>query len=160
MTELREARRKDRALSKQEALEVLTASDYGVLATVSGDGMPYAVPMNFVVSGDVLYTHSTPHGHKMTNLTQNPRVSFCAVQSAMAEPSILSTYYASAIVFGEAEPVADDGEKFQALQMLMKRYSGEMTAENEAYVARMMPHATILRIRIHEISGKAHRKEE
>lgn len=159
MTTLRVAQRKDRTLDKAEALHVLAAADYGVLATVGPDGQPYAVPLNHVLADEVLYAHSALRGHKLDNIAHEPRVSFCAIEGASVDPSMLSTYYASAIAFGPAELVADDGEKFQALQLLVKRYCGTLSAENAAYVAGLLPKTAVIRIRIEQISGKAHRKE-
>jgi len=39
-------RRKDRALSEEEAQALLDRTEYGVLSTVGGDGRPYGVPLN------------------------------------------------------------------------------------------------------------------
>jgi len=159
MTTLRVAQRQDRTLGLEEALQVLATADHGVLATVGDDGQPYAVPLNHVLAGNVLYAHSALRGHKLDNIAHEPRVSFCAIEGVTVDASMLSTYYQSAIAFGPAELVADDGEKFQALQLLVKRYCGTVSAENEAYVARLLPQTAVIRIRIDEISGKAHRKE-
>ncbi len=159
MTTLRVAQRKDRTLDKEEALRVLELADHGVLASIGPDGQPYAVPLNHVLSDGVLYAHSALQGHKLDNIAHEPRVSFCAVEGATVDPSMLSTYYQSVIVFGPADLVADDGEKFKALQLLVKRYCGTVSAENEAFVARMLPKTAVIRIRMDQISGKAHRKE-
>lgn len=159
MTTLRMAQRKDRTLDKEEAFRVLAAADHGILATVGANGQPYAVPLNHVVAENVLYAHSALKGHKLENIAHEPRVSFCAIENATVDPAMLSTYYSSAIAFGPAELVADDGEKFKALQLLVQRYCGTVSAENEAYVARLLPQTAVIRIRIDEISGKAHRKE-
>jgi len=159
MTTLRAARRSDRTLDRAEALQVLAAADHGVLATVGPDGQPYAVPLNHVLTENVIYAHCALQGHKLENMAHEPRVSYCAIEDVAVDPAALSTYYASAIAFGTAELVADDGEKFQALQLLVERYCGEVSAANAAHIASLLPRTGVIRIRIDEISGKAHRKE-
>ena len=111
MTAFRDIRRSDRALTEEQAREILTRAEHGVLATVGTDGWPYAVPVNHVLAGDVLYIHCAQEGHKLENIAHEERVSFCAVASARVLPASLSTLYESAIVFGRAAVVTDpDGE--------------------------------------------------
>ena len=45
----REVRRKDRALSREEAFEILALGEWGVLSTCDAEGWPYGVPINHVV---------------------------------------------------------------------------------------------------------------
>jgi nitroimidazol reductase NimA-like FMN-containing flavoprotein (pyridoxamine 5'-phosphate oxidase superfamily) len=45
-------RRKDRALSEEEAFKILKAGEYGVLSTVGEDGYPYGVPVSYAYTGD------------------------------------------------------------------------------------------------------------
>jgi len=104
-------RRRDRALSEAEALEILDRSDYGILATAGADGWPYATPVNHVRLGDSLYIHCAREGHKLENIAQEARVSYCAVSQAEVMPEKLSTRYASAVVFGTATLVQEAGEK-------------------------------------------------
>ena len=40
---------KDRELSADEALEVLEAGEFCVVSTVDADGMPYGVPLSYVM---------------------------------------------------------------------------------------------------------------
>ena len=50
----------------------------GVLATVGEDGWPYAVPLNHVLAGDVLYVHGATEGHKLDNIAHEARMSCTA----------------------------------------------------------------------------------
>ena len=87
---MREIRRSDRAVTEDQAREILARAEHGVLATVGADGWPYAVPVNHVLAGDVLYIHCAQEGHKLENLAHEERVSFCAVASARVLPEALS----------------------------------------------------------------------
>jgi nitroimidazol reductase NimA-like FMN-containing flavoprotein (pyridoxamine 5'-phosphate oxidase superfamily) len=157
MADFREIRRRDRALTEAQSREILAQAEHGVLATVGADGWPYAVPVNHVLSGDVLYIHSAVEGHKLENIAHEERVSFCAVASATVLPAELSTLYESAIAFGRAALVTDPGEKRQALELLAVRFCGALTPEAERAIAAWDRQAAVVRIRVERITGKAHR---
>jgi hypothetical protein len=157
MTVFRDIRRSDRALTEEQAREILARAEHGVLATVGADGWPYAVPVNHVLAGDVLYIHCAAEGHKLENIADEERVSFCAVASARVLPETLSTLYESAVVFGRAAVVTDPAEKLRALELLAVRFCGAVTAEAEKEIATLAGRTTVVRIRIERITGKAHR---
>lgn len=153
----RPIRRRDREVSEPEAREILGRAEYGVLATVGDDGWPYAVPLNHVVEGNVLYVHSALEGHKLDNIAHDQRVSYCAVASAQVLPSKLSSLYESAVVFGRAALVADPAEKEHALRLLAARFYGS-SEHTEDELRSSGPRSAVIRIRIERISGKAHRR--
>lgn len=47
-------RRKDRAISDTEARALLEKAEYGFLATTGNDGLPYGVPLSYVLLPDYL----------------------------------------------------------------------------------------------------------
>ncbi len=153
-------RRRDRELAEGEARDILRRADHGVLATVGADGWPYAVPLNHVLSGNVIYVHCAAEGHKLENLAFEERVSYCAVASAKVMPSILSTLYESAVVFGRAALITDGEEKRKALTLLMARFSGEGPSKAEEALSRCGAEPRVIRIEIERITGKAHRQKK
>jgi nitroimidazol reductase NimA-like FMN-containing flavoprotein (pyridoxamine 5'-phosphate oxidase superfamily) len=153
----REIRRRDRAVSEVDAREILARAEYGVLATVGEDGWPYAVPVNHVVAGDVIYVHCASDGHKLENLGHEGRVSYCAVAGAQVMPQELSTLYESAVVFGRAAVVTDASEKQRALELLGQRFSAEFPREVADAIRKDGPRTAVVRIRIERITGKARR---
>jgi hypothetical protein len=157
MTTFRDIRRRERALTEDQAREILGRTEHGVLATVGADGWPYAVPVNHVLSGDAIYFHCALEGHKLENISHEARVSFCAVASATALPATLSTLYESAVAFGRAALVTDAAEKRRALEALAVRFCGELSPEAERTIAADGARTAVVRIRIERISGKAHR---
>ena len=128
-----------------------------MLATVGADGWPYAVPVNHVLAGDVLYIHCAAEGHKLENIAHEERVSYCAVADARVLPEALSTLYESAIVFGRAALVTDPAEKLRGLELLAVRFCGALTPEAEKVIATSASRTAVVRIRIERITGKAHR---
>ena len=153
---MRDIRRSDRALTEEQAREILARAEHGVLATVGADGWPYAVPVNHVLAGDVLYIHCAVEGHKLDNIAHEERVSFCAVAGGRVLPASLSTLYESAIVFGRAAVVTDPTEKRRGLELLAVRFCGAVTPEAEEVIASLGSRTALVRIRIERISGKAH----
>jgi uncharacterized protein len=157
MTKTRDLRRRDRALSEDQAREILARANYGVLATLGPDGWPYAVPLNHVLSGDVLYMHCAVEGHKLENIANEERVSFCAVADTRVLPAKLTTLYESAIVFGRASLVTDPMEKRLALELLAIRFCGALSPEAVEAIATSASQTAVVRIRLERLTGKAHR---
>jgi nitroimidazol reductase NimA-like FMN-containing flavoprotein (pyridoxamine 5'-phosphate oxidase superfamily) len=157
VTAFRDIRRTDRAVSEDEAREILARADHGVLATLGPDGWPYAVPVNHVLSGDVLYIHCAVEGHKLENIAKEERVSFCAVADRRVLPARLTTQYESAIAFGRASLVTDHAEKRLALELLAVRFCGALSSEALNAIATSAARTAVIRIRLERITGKAHR---
>jgi hypothetical protein len=155
-----EMRRRDRALSEAEARAILAKAEYGFLATIGPDGWPYAVAMNHVLAGDLVYLHSARSGHKLDNLAQEERVSFSVVTHAEVIPEKLSTRYESAILFGRAGLVEDPAEHRQALELLGQRFSAGFPAEVAEEIRKDGPRTAVIRIRIERITGKASRQTQ
>jgi len=155
---MREMRRKDRLISKEEAMEVLKKGEYGVLATVDNAGQPYGVPVSYVVLDGFIYFHATnAGGHKFDNFTKNNKVCFTVVGDTEVLPDQFGTMYESAVVFGEASVVDDEAQRLAAFRAFLPKYSAEFMAEGEQYIQNAGPLATIVKISIDEISGKSKR---
>ena len=95
---MKELRRKDRAITEEEAVALLNKAEYGVLSTVSENGKPYGVPLNFCVINHCIYFHCAVEGQKIDNIKQNKSVSFCAVGNTEILPDKFGTKYESVIV--------------------------------------------------------------
>jgi uncharacterized protein len=154
MMTFREIRREDRALSRDDALELLRRAEYGVLCSIGPDGQPYGVPLNFCLLDDAIYFHSAVEGHKLENIAANDRVSFCVVGDTEILPEAFGTRYASAIAFGTAEEVLDP-DKQRGLVALLSKYSPGFMEQGLKYIEKMAPRARVFRIRIDRITGKA-----
>ena len=66
---------KPRDLSKDECLNLLSATRYGRLGLTNGNH-PYVVPMSYVYQDSRIYLHSRGNGRKVEYVTENPRVCF------------------------------------------------------------------------------------
>lgn len=98
----RELRRQDRALSKEQSLEILRNQKFGVLSLFGEDGYPYGVPIHYVMIGDSLFFHCTSkNGHKVDAIKKNPKISFTVIET---EDGIKAK---SVILFGSATEVVN-----------------------------------------------------
>lgn len=152
----RPIRRSERALTNEQATEILQKGEYGILSTVSPDGQPYGVPVSFVYTDDALYFHCAVEGHKLDNLESNPRVSFCVVGGTELLPDKFATRYESAIAFGKACELVGN-EKRSALMQLLKKYSADFVEKGERYIENDIEKTRVFKIEIETLSGKARR---
>ncbi len=104
---MKELRRKDRAITEEESMALLNKAEYGVLSTVTENGKPYGVPLNFCIIKHCIYFHCGVEGQKIDNIKQNKSVSFCAVGNTEILPDKFGTKYESVIVSGKVEEVFD-----------------------------------------------------
>lgn len=157
-TKDRPLRRTPRALTPEQALEVIDATDHAVLSTCDPAGNPYGTAVSPVRVGNVLYFHSTglPGGRKTDNMLANPRVSLFFIGKATTLPEWYSVDFASAVVAGTAKPVTDDEEKMTAMRALLKRHTpGNSEERNRVQFENRMRWAEVWRVDIESITGKA-----
>lgn len=145
---------KKRIDSQAELWGVLADAQVLYLAMSQGDE-PYVVPMSFGLLDGAVFLHSGPKGLKMDILRANPKVCF----SATTDYSVLtaeeackwSLKFCSVVGFGRADEVTDEAAKAQALEAIMKHYSGRDDWEfNDQGLAM----ASVWRIEVESLSGK------
>ncbi len=152
----RPMRRLDRALTNEQAAEIMQNGEYGILSTVSSDGQPYGVPVSYTFVDNMLYFHCAVEGHKLDNLESNARVSFCVVGKTEVLPDKFATHYESAIVFGKAFELIGD-EKHLGLTELLKKYSPDFMEKGERYIESDLEKTRVFKIEVEILSGKARR---
>lgn len=159
----RKLRRTPRQLTREQTIEVIKASTYAVLSTCDTAGFPYGVPVTPVLDGDHIYFHSTAKagGRKEDNMLMNPNVSLCFVSKDNILGSCYSVDFASAIVRGKAHKVKDPKEFVRAFDLFLARYALENSkTRNDIQKEVRGPYATIWRIDIIDMTGKARAAKE
>ena len=154
---MKELRRKDRAISEEEAMAILNRVEYGVLSTVSENGKPYGVPLNFCIVDNCIYFHCAVEGQKIDNIKQNKSVSFCTVGRTEILPDKFGTKYESVIVSGEVEEVFEL-DKQRGLEGLLYKYSPDFIDQGKKYIDTLRDKTRVFKITINSLSGKARRK--
>ncbi len=155
----RQIRRKDRALDRNGAEDILKKGTYGVLSTFGQDGYPYGVPVNYFYKDGHIYFHCAVEGHKMDNLANCPQVSFTVVNSENIDGPHITTFYESAIAFGKASAIQNQEEKRNLLVDLTVALApgseeSRRAAEKCADVSLERVH--VVDITVEHVSGKAH----
>ena len=151
-------RRQDRLLEEKRAIELLQNSDYGVLSVTGSDGLPYAIPLNFVWNKEsAVYVHCAETGKKIDALKKNPYVSFCIVGRVNLLPDKFTTEYESVIMQGKAELDIRDEEKTAAIELLLNKLSSAYITIGRKYAAKSFHRTRIIRIDFTQWSGKCKR---
>jgi hypothetical protein len=169
----REIRRKEKQLTIEECIEILTKAEYGTIATMGVDGYPYAVPVNYVYHDGSIYFHCAIAGHKLDNIDNCSNVSFNVVTDVWVVPLILGgefkesnlrfngfdTNFNSVIIFGKAKEVFDEGEKLDGLSAFLKKFLdvNEYSKYREAgmkYIERSREKTKLIKIEIVHMTGK------
>ena len=145
-------RRFKQLLSEEETKEILRSGRECVLAVSGDDNYPYAVPINYVYDGEHIYLHSAKEGHKIDALKRNPKLSLCVIAQGDIVAEEFTTYFRSAIVFGRARFVEDEGEKIDALWKLSRKYCGGLDASAE--ISKFLKAVAIIEISIDSMTGK------
>ena len=148
-------RRKRQALSEQETIAMLESCTSGVLAVQGDDDYPYAVPMSFAYEDGKLFFHAAKAGHKMDGIERSDKVSFCVIAADDVVQSTFTTHFRSAVVFGRARVLTDDGEKRHALECLVKKYSPDYVAEADAEIDGEWQRVCAIELAVEHMSGKA-----
>ncbi len=151
-------RRKDRALSTEQAWELLTSEAVGRLALATPQGEPYIVPLNHVVIDNIIYFHCATVGRKLDIIRENPKACyevdrFLGIKDG-PDACDYGAYFESALAFGECFEVIDIAQKVDLLNELTRRHAAEgasfglVTPERAKTVA-------LIGIRVDGVSGKA-----
>lgn len=149
----RKMRRMDKAMDEAAALELLKKCEFGIISTVGSDGYPYGVPVNYAYKDGFIYFHCATTGHKLDNIIENNKVSFCAVGESKIISEKFSTKYESVIIFGKAS-IVDDDEKKEALLEIIKKYSPDFIESGKKYIESDFDKTLVVKIEIEHMTGK------
>ena len=108
----RELVRKNKQLSQEECIRLLTEETRGVLSVLGDDDYPYGMPMNHFYNTEdgKIYFHCGNVGHSLEALQKHDKVSFCVYDKGHREDGHWAYKVKSVIVFGRME-IIDDMDK-------------------------------------------------
>lgn len=115
--------------SRTEIDEIIKSCKHCVVSTVSVEGMPYSVPMNFAYHDNKIILHSAPTGTHLKNLEQNNNVCvvFCTDGKLVYQHKEVACSYRmraqSVVCFGKVRFVENAGDKETILNKLMAHYT-------------------------------------
>ncbi|MEG0303331.1 pyridoxamine 5'-phosphate oxidase family protein [Gordonibacter sp.] len=157
MTEYR-MRYAERELSAKDAWGIFEAAEYCVASTVDADGMPYGVPISFVVMDGKLYFHTTNiAGHKLDNFAHDARICVTAAVDVEAcfENDFMTSRYGSAMAFGRIRRVEDSVEVRHALVALCMKYLPDYQHEIGNAIAKDLAETAVWAVEADLVTGKA-----
>lgn len=150
-------RKKERALSLQEAIKIIENADYGVLATVNENNCPCTVALNHVMLDEkTILFHGGLNGEKVDNIAVNPNVSFFVVDKHEVLYDQFTVLYKSAVAHGTAELIREDTEKQQLMEILVARFSDESVPDQKRrnYIAKGLPAIVVIKMTIEHLTAK------
>ncbi len=147
----RPMRRNDKLMSETETLSLLKNSQEGVLGTISENGYPYTVVVNYVYHNDKIYFHSAKTGHKIDNINFSDKVSFTVYTDVKVLGEELNTLYKSLTLFGKAKVVETTEE---VLWELIKKYSKLSEKKAKQMIAKEIDITDVIEIEIEHLTGK------
>jgi nitroimidazol reductase NimA-like FMN-containing flavoprotein (pyridoxamine 5'-phosphate oxidase superfamily) len=147
-----------RFISEEEAYAILDRGSYGVLSTVSPDGQPYGIAVNYCCSEEekCIFFHCAKEGRKLNHISENSRVAFLVVGPNEVIPEKLTTRFESVSVEGDAHIVSDENEKREILLAICRKFAPNK--ENiDDIITKSSAATAVVKINIQKISGKRNR---
>jgi nitroimidazol reductase NimA-like FMN-containing flavoprotein (pyridoxamine 5'-phosphate oxidase superfamily) len=147
-------RRRDRAMSLNEAEKFLEEQMVGRLALTRNDH-PYVVPLNYLYLEGKIYFHSAKDGQKIAFLRENHKVCFevdglFGFTKGEADCSY-APLYKSVIAYGKATIVEENTEKMEVLSSLVQKYYG---SKPDSFANAMLEDTLVVVIEISKLTGK------
>ena len=152
----RELTRKNKQLSREECIEILTRETRGVLSVLGDNDYPYGTPMNHFYNCDdgKIYFHCGKDGHRLDSLKKHDKVSFCTYDSGYRNEGEWALHIKSVIVFGKIA-IIDDLEK---IVDITTKLSHKFT-NDESYIKDEIAHhaakTLLLELTVEHICGKS-----
>ena len=152
-------RRQEREVNTlSEIIEIINKCDVCRIA-FSDNNIPYIVPMNFGFeikeNSIILYLHCANEGKKINILKNNPNVCFemdCEHELITASTACgHSMKYESVIGNAVAEFITDCDERKEALNLIMKKYTGK---QDYTFDEKILDRVTVLKLKSSDFKAK------
>ena len=143
------------AMSPEECISLLKETRRGVLAVITEDGYPYAMPINHYYNEEngTLFFHGGPTGYKLDCLEACDKVSYCVMDEGVREEGHWALHVRSVIVFGRMHRMEDHEEVLKLSRLLSLRFTQD-SAEIEEEVLRSGRRTVGLTLVPEHITGK------
>lgn len=132
-------------LNNEEARRLFDVARVARLGCIV-NGEPYVIPINCLLDGDYLYSHSLP-GLKISGLRDNPRA---CVQVDEIESDLR---WRSAIAFGAYEEITKANERAEVLTKLLHKFPMLTPVESAIAVDGAVAEVIVFRIHIERLTG-------
>ena len=132
-------------LREVDAFDVILNSKVGRLGCIDNDE-PYVVPINYLLEGDSIYSHSLP-GKKIQAMRTHPRV---CLQVDQIDGEFR---WRSAIAFGTFEEIQLPMERRSIIAKLLARFPQLTPVESAIVHDAAAPDSVVFRIVVDRVTG-------
>ena len=151
----RPMRRKERAISDEEAKKLLLLERRGVLAVNGDDGYPYAIPVNYFydMEQEKIYFHGSKAGHKVDSLKKDDKICFTVYGNEHFKEGEWTPYMQSTVVFGRCHLINDSTiTEARVRELALKYYPNKEEVEIE--INKALKGVQLYEITIEHLMGK------
>ncbi len=151
----RPLRRKTKAISEEDTIQLLLTEKRGIFAVNGDDGYPFAIPVNYYFEPDSnkIYFHGAKAGHKIDALKKSDKVCFTVYGNELKKEGEWAPYVSSAVVFGRCKLIEDANITEDKVRQLAEKYYPSQE-EIETEIAKDIRGVQLYEITIEHISGK------
>ena len=147
-------RRTDREITDIVEIESILNGAMVCRIGLADGNEPYIVPVCFGYLPGTIYLHSSLYGKKIAMVEKNPKVCFevdqCDTILQNEVPCVWGMRYRSIIGFGRASLIADNTEKKQGLNCIIRHYGGSSYEFSDDEIKTVC----VIRIDIDSMTGK------
>ncbi len=147
-------RRFKQMLTREESEAILDKCTAGVLGLNGTNGYPYTLPISYVYLNNKIYFHSAKNGYKIECIEANKKVSFTLIDKDIIVEETFTSHFSSVILYGKAYFVEEDGEKNEALEALVKKYSPNYIEDGKKEIEKEWNRVTVVGISVEHMTGK------
>ena len=147
-------RRQDLVLDREAALSIIDEIHFAVLSLYDSGSKPYAVPLEYVRKGDVLYFHGAKEGRKVGAMKANPWGCAVIIGENELVPERFGRKYQSVIVEGPIELIDDTTVKRQVMAWVVERKSPDHLEKGQKVIEKMLDRVLIYKMQMEVVSGK------
>ncbi len=147
----RAMRRIDKKMSLEDTIKVLDRAEVGVFGTLSEDGYPYTVAVNYIYENNKIYFHCAKSGLKLDNIKTHDKISFLVYDNVEVIGEELNTKYQSVMAFGRAKVIETNPE---ILWQLIKKYANMDYDKAIELIHKEIDLTALVEIEIEHITGK------
>ena len=153
-------RKESRAMDSRWALDLMHKAPFITVSFTDADGRAYGLPLSLASDDDTnWYFHCALEGKKLEAIKAHPEVCLSAV--TRCAPTVdpkddsFTLQYKSAVAFGRADIVTDDGEKIHGLRLICQRFLPRHMEAFDKSIERSLSRTAVVRITLSEPpSGK------
>lgn len=152
----RELTRKNKEISNEECIRILTEEKRGILSVNGDDGYPYGSPMNHFYNSEdgCIYFHcGKQKSHRLDSLKKCCKVSFCVYDSGVKEDGDWALTVKSVIVFGEMAVIYDMDTITGICTKLSEKFTGDQEYIREE-IKKFAPGTLLLKLVPQHMCGK------